>query len=128
MKRDMDLVRETLLAIEEGKTWFETGEITDEGFDVAEPELGTRRLLDHHLHIMRQAGLIEFDAATDGGVLVKGLTWDGHEFLDAVRDPEVWKRTKNGAATVGSWSIGLLKDMGAAYFKHVAKERLGLDL
>ncbi|MBB3903254.1 hypothetical protein GGR33_002756 [Methylobacterium brachythecii] len=29
---------------------------------------------------------------------------------------------------MGSWTFDLLKDMGKAYLKHVAKERLGLDL
>jgi hypothetical protein len=63
-----------------------------------------------------------------GDVHVSGLTWEGHDFLDAVRDPEVWKRTMDGAGKMGGWTFGLLKDLGAAYLKHVAKERLGIDL
>jgi Hypothetical protein (DUF2513) len=26
------------------------------------------------------------------------LTWQGHEFLETVRDPDVWERTKEGAS------------------------------
>jgi hypothetical protein len=39
----------------------------------------------------------------DGYVaLPKRLTWNGHEFLDAVRDDEVWRRTKEGARKAGN--------------------------
>jgi hypothetical protein len=56
------------------------------------------------------------------------LTWQGHEFLEAVRDPEVWRRTKEGAAKVGNFAISFLFDAAKAYAKHIAKERLGLEL
>ena len=51
-----------------------------------------------------------------------------YNFLDAVRDLEVWKRTKEGASKMGGWTFGLLKDLGTAYLKHKAKDLLGLDL
>jgi hypothetical protein len=82
---------------------------------------------------MEEAGLI--DAYHDGdreyGTFewnIRRLTWEGHEFLDAVRDPEIWRKTKAGAATTGGFTLGLLKDLATAYAKHVAKERLGLDM
>ena len=56
------------------------------------------------------------------------LTWEGHEFLDTVRDPEIWRKTKSGAATAGGYAFGFMKDLATAYAKHVAKERLGLEL
>ena len=56
------------------------------------------------------------------------LTWNGNEFLEAVRDPEVWRRTKEGAQRAGSASVEFIWEMAKAYGKHVIKERLGLDL
>lgn len=56
------------------------------------------------------------------------MTWNGHEFLDAVRDPEIWQKTKDGASKVGSASIEFLWEMAKAYAKHLAKERLGMIL
>lgn len=122
MKRDMDLIREIMLAVEDGVLTFgdETG-----GERFSSP----RDAVLGHLHLMQQAGLIEVESQLlDGEYDLRGLTWEGHDFLDAVRDPEVWKRTKDGATKMGGWTFGLLKDLGTAYLKHVAKERLGLDL
>ncbi len=56
------------------------------------------------------------------------LTWQGHEFLESVRDPEVWARTMAGAKKVGNWGLEFVVDLAKAYAKHVAKERLGVDI
>lgn len=122
MKRDMDLVRGMLLAIEDDVLRF--GEGTDNGGLDAPDDVA-----EAHLRLLEQAGLVEVMFRPQrGAVQVRGLTWEGHDFLDAVRDPEVWKRTKDGASKMGGWTFGLLKDLGTAYLKHIAKERLGLDL
>jgi len=122
MKRDMDLVREILLAIEDGTTAF--GDGTGEAH-LPFPEQDVME----HLRLMEQAGLIEvMSKPISGPIHLRGLTWEGHDFLDTVRDPEVWKRTKSGASKLGGLAFGAIKDMATAYAKHVAKERLGLDL
>ena len=54
------------------------------------------------------------------------LTWNGHEFLDAVRHPEVWRKAKDGASKIGSASVGILLEIAKAYVKQLAKEKLGL--
>ena len=55
------------------------------------------------------------------------ITWAGHEFLDTVRDPEIWRKTKNGADQLGSWTIKILADMASGYVRAKAQE-LGLPL
>lgn len=126
MKRDMDIVREILLAVEDGFQAFG-------GSKVAEIEgrfPWPAQIVHEHLHLMLEAGLLEKLGESRHAKLlhIRGLTWEGHDFLDTVRDPDVWKRTKEGASRMGGWTFGLLKDLGTAYLKHVAKERLGLDL
>lgn len=122
MKRDMDLVRAILLAVEEGH-----GDI-----DIQDGLPGTEasaQELEYHLNLAQQAGLLDVAGVTlGGGYHIQGLTWEGHDFLDTIRDPEVWKRTKEGATKVGGWSFGLLKDLATAYIKSEAKGRLGFDL
>ncbi|MNE98660.1 hypothetical protein D3C80_1972110 [compost metagenome] len=58
----------------------------------------------------------------------KRLTYKGHEFLDTVRDPEVWRRTKEGAEKAGVAGLAMLLELGKAYGKQLLKERLGLEL
>lgn len=130
MRRDADLVRELLLKLEAlpmspGSTVLLGGhdeELAIDGYSADE--------IDYHLSLIKEAGFIEgpkFDAS-DGRLTFRRLSWEGHEFVDAIRDPEAWKRTKAGASKVGGWTFGLLKQLGTAYFKQQAKDRLGLDL
>ena len=55
------------------------------------------------------------------------MSWAGHEFLDKVRDPEIWRQTKAGAAKVGSWSVKFLGELATGFIKAKAME-LGLPL
>ena len=118
----MDLVRTILLAVEGGQRELNASRGLA-GSD-ASPDA-----LEYHYRLLRQAGLIDVLATSLASTLhLHGLTWEGHDFLETIRDPEVWKRTKEGASKVGGWSFEFLKDMAIAYGKQVAKERLGLEL
>ena len=131
MQRDMDLIRELLLRLEKAHdrpftTWtipFDDEALAVEGY--------TPDQIGVHLELIVDAGLLKVEGrgfSADGWLIFQGVNWEGREFLETVRDPEVWKRTKEGASKMGGWTFSLLKDMGTAYLKHVAKERLGLDL
>lgn len=106
MKRDMDLVRKILLAVEEEKDDLEG--ITDfaiEDYSSAQ--------ISHHVVIMEQAGLIEAHIApTMDGVMyiVRRLTWEGHEFLDAARNESFWNQAKEKVVeTTGGLGFEALK-------------------
>ncbi len=109
MKRDMDLVRQLLLQIEQNGSPALSNVPSMEGFDNDD--------VVHHVTLLRQAGLVKaIDASSFDGVdyLQIEMTWQGHEFLDDVRDPEIWKKTKEGAGKVGSLSLGVLADIAKA--------------
>jgi hypothetical protein len=44
--------------------------------------------------------------ASAGQIVISKLTWNGHEFLDDIRDPEIWRKTKELAKSVPS--VGLV--------------------
>lgn len=124
MKLDKDLVREILLAVEASEEdplgWTELNLEGREALDVS-----------YHVMLLHEAGLlVGQDLSADEGLewLPKRLTYKGHEFLDTVRDGEVWELTKTGAEKVGSASLGLLFELGKAYGKQVLKDRLGIEL
>lgn len=106
MKRDMNLIRDMLLKLEEmpmkvGATYFiEAHDMQD---SLPEYDLET---IDYHMNLVEDAGFINTGGASSQmtGFPYRGLTWQGHEFLDDVRDPEVWRKTRervNGLASVG---------------------------
>ncbi len=55
------------------------------------------------------------------------LTYAGHEFLDTVRDNEIWRLTKEGAQKVGAHSVTFLFEVGKAILKQKAVEH-GISL
>lgn len=125
MKRDLSLIRDLLLAIEEADKPPSSVELC---YEKNEPDT---EVAIYHLRLMQDAGLVTCLSSNplSGDWYCEDLkmTWEGHDYIDAVRDPEVWKRTKTGAGAVGGMALGAVKDMATAYAKHIAKEKLGLE-
>ena len=89
VQRDMDLIRELLLRIEQdprtnGKEWVQ---VDWTGMNHSQEEIA------YHLGILVQADLIRANV-TGSMPMVSSLTWDGHEFLDNIKDVGVWRQVK----------------------------------
>jgi hypothetical protein len=109
MKRDMDLIREILLYAEKhckafcnSLDRFEYPAMTPtklpkkfQSFD--------REILNEHVLLAKERNLIEADFISDKW-RVRRLTWEGHEFIDNSRVPEVWNAAKEAA---GHLSFGV---------------------
>ncbi len=92
MKRDMDLVREILLKIEEQYVSTAIFNLKIEGYDL--------QTVAYHCKIMHEAGLLSHYCAQYGDnkiyvFQVGGLTWEGNEYLDKIRDDSVWRKTRD---------------------------------
>jgi hypothetical protein len=121
MRRNLDLVREILIWMEarpEGRNvnW----KIEIEGF--TDDEIG------YHAYLMNQAGLI---IAADATPLESAspkwipnmLTWQGHEFLAAVKDDTLWAKAKKDVIRP---AVGATFSVLLEWLKSEAKLRLGL--
>src|SRR5260370_17053075 len=102
MRRDLEIIRTLLLEIEAGKTLFETLSSQEAAFLHGSPhETRSQEVADKvrgHLDLLQQEGLIEIEHASLGhAFLVKGLTPQGHNLLDSIRDPEIWRKTRDHA-------------------------------
>jgi hypothetical protein len=53
---------------------------------------------------------------------VGALTWRGHEFLDTVRDGEIWRQTKETATKVGAASFQAIFAIATAAIKQKLTE------
>jgi hypothetical protein len=112
MKRDMDLVRAILMEVEKHSAGFAPSEMKIDGY--------TPDQIAYHAHIMGQAGLVNAIDVTHMGsagpeAMVSSLTWQGHEFLDAAREPTRWAQAKalvakSGAASMQVW-LEVLTDL-----------------
>jgi hypothetical protein len=129
MKRDMDLIRKLLLRIEAehlraGSALF---------LSVREPPL---RLpgddpdnVDYAMRLIADAGFLDLTKTQGADSYgLRGISWRGHEFLDSVRDPEIWRQTKEGASKAGAFTIELLTDLAKGFVKTQIKKATGVDL
>lgn len=115
MKRDMELIRDMLLWMEgQDDRLFIFNQFPVFNQD-SEATIG-------HIALLKSAGFL--DEPRKGFLRV---TWEGHEFIEKVRDPEIWSKTKDGASKIGSWGIKILGELASGYLKQKAGE-LGIPL
>ena len=117
MKRDDDLIRKILFGLEESDDWLHILPATS--LDASAEEHQERYLLD----LMGDQGFV-----AGVGESSFRMTSQGHDFLDAIRDDNIWNKTKVGAVQVGGMTIGMMKDLAVAYLKQEAAEKLGIVL
>jgi hypothetical protein len=110
MKRDMELIRKLLFFFDDKSTPEHVMVPPIDGYDDA--------TIKYHLVLMHDAGLLRCEPLKSSTsdrvieVIPFELTWDGHEFLDTVRNNSVWQRirdaiSKNGGALAFSVVKGL---------------------
>jgi hypothetical protein len=122
MKRDMELIRNILLAVEASPSaWVpsEVQELQMEGY--SEEEVG------YHALLIIEAGFARGQETTAHELSPRGfisrLSWEGHEFLDAARDDTRWKKAWGMIRqNAGSVTVDVLKQV----LTRLMKDALGM--
>jgi hypothetical protein len=129
MKRDMDVIRGLLLHIEampmrQGEPHFLEPDAKEFSGVSDSPDL-----IAYNLRLMADAGFFSLTHTQPaGGVGILGLSWHGHEFLDSVRDPEIWRKTKEGAEKAGGFTLDLLGSLAKGLIKTQIEKHTGVKL
>ncbi|ARA39375.1 DUF2513 domain-containing protein [Klebsiella pneumoniae] len=129
MKIDHEYLKGLLEAFEcSDKPETDIQKLHDLGFSYQTPEfLFHMRLLDDRNLIARtdgDSGFGFFESADDGGswaLLPLRLTANGHDFLEAIRNKEVWKALKTGFKDA---SIGTLVTVSKELFNRILAKQL----
>lgn len=92
MKRNMDLCRLILFKIEDEYKSTALSHLQIDGYDI--------EIIVYHCDLLFEAGLIKSYKPTYASdkiyfFSVGALTWEGHDFLDKIRENTMWNRTKN---------------------------------
>ena len=113
MMLDRDLAREILLAVEANDDdptgWIK---LEIEGYSPVQ--------VSYHVQLLDEAGYLEAHDLTTNDRYEwqpRRLTFQGHEFLDTVRDSETWRRTKTTAKDLSIGGIKFLLEIARAYGK-----------
>lgn len=123
MKLNHDCVRDLLLTVEES----DHNEILSLHFLLPKNKLQSYSEEDIFYTIQRlvEAGYINADTQTyfEGqDAIISSITWNGHQFLDNIRDKSIWEKTKEKASVVGGVSLPILSEIAKSYLA----EKLGL--
>lgn len=106
MKRNLDLIRQMLIDIESAQGFIPLEAFEYQGF--------TRNEIGYHLDLLNSHGFIDAELTKDWGSnyvrgMVKALTWEGADFLDNIRNSDVWEKTKDTIRTiVGTCAIQVI--------------------
>lgn len=121
VKRDMDLVRQILLACEASQELQTMVRLSLKGYK--------REVVSYHVELMHDAGLVTaMDASSSDGHDWRptGLTWAGHEFLDAARSDTVWEKAKSSVGAVGGVAFEVIKNVLVSYGTQQASRLMGM--
>lgn len=132
MKRDMDMIRDLLLQIEGGKTSFQIlpkshaahlGMSDEDAMDDA-----AAYKMERHIELLQEAELATFTRSSGGVWFDAKITWSGYEFLETVKDPEIWDQAKSGVARAGGAGLELLGQLAKGLVKTQIEKHTGVDI
>ena len=125
MQRDMELIRKILFAIEKEyvDVWLDYSDLKIEGYDF--------KTVGYHCSILYDAGLVyDYKGKYAENELyffgVGRLTWEGHDFLDKIRNETVWNKTKETITNKGlPLVIDVVKEVASAVTTAMVKSAIG---
>lgn len=120
MKRDLDLCLEILREIEESD--WSTRPIA-----LAAATESDKLKVEYHCKILADAGLLVGHEGEKHGrtTMFYRLSWQGHEFLDASRNPTHWEKAKD-VAHKSSGGFELIRSVLGTLASEAAKAIIGL--
>ena len=120
MKRDPELIRKILFYAEECPANKHIDGLKLDGYDEYTIAL--------HVELLIEAGMLDgevthFVSKDPPNVIIRRLTWYGHDVIDAIRDENVWKKIReNVIKPAASWTFGLIIE----YAKVEIRKHLGI--
>jgi len=108
MKRDWDIIRDILLKLEAKDEVVTLNDFSEE----------KAREYSYHVELLIEAKLLrgEMDSAIGLNISdfsIESLTWEGHDFLDAIKSDTVWVKIKSVLAKQGlGMTFEIVKKVG----------------
>lgn len=113
MKLNNDCVRDLLLYIEENSTINKPLNMVN----VSIKEYSNDEICYTSLKLVEASFINGKTFQADNNIfyafMVQDLTWEGHQFLDNIRDPKVWTETKSKLSKFMSTSLSVAADVAS---------------
>lgn len=134
MKLNYDCVREVMLCLE-AEPYIKLNEDGDVYFDFlslqnicAKIPHFTKEDVYYALFNLEQAGYINTSELDASDVVyefcVNYITYPGHEFLESIKEPSVWEKTKSVAAKAGATSLSIISQIASEIIVKLVSSQL----
>ena len=116
MKLDVDLIRDILF-------WCEENTPEKGAENTTKIEIGEYSNLEitTHFALLIEAGYIKANNTSGGSserYMIERLTFDGYQYLEAIKSNTLWKKYKEAAGKVGIEAVRFALPVLADYVKH----------
>jgi hypothetical protein len=125
MTRDMELIRKIISTIQAREDAAPQMGMKIEGYDDA--------IVMRHVEMLYNAGYIDgTQRGTAGGkplIVVRDLSWSGHDFAASIENEGVWATIKQklSPSELATMPLTIIKDVGMALLKSYAMHKLGIS-
>lgn len=115
----MELIRKILFTIEQKYVDVALYNLKIDGYDL--------KTVAYHCELLYEAGMIkyyngQFYDDELQNFTVGSLTWEGHDFLDKIRDESIWEKTKTVMKAKGlPFVIDVIKQVATAIITEMTK-------
>ena len=127
MKLNQDCVRDLLLFLEENLGLGSFINISSDFHEDALSNYSANDLIYTAQKLLEadyiDAKIMHFMGTNIPSVRISSITYQGHQFLDNIRDNSIWKSTKDKASKVASVSLPIIQQIASS----LVKSALGLS-
>ena len=111
MKLIHDCVRDVMLYVEENleyNRYLRTDKMQE---NISKYSLND---INYTCKKLDEAGYLTSEQYLGGEMVVKSMTYNGHLFLDNIRDDGIWKETKSKVSKIASASLPIIQQVAVA--------------
>ena len=127
MQRDMDLLRAILLFVESSVPAGKFVSCEIQNFAQEFPSLDSS-ILAEHVRLLEEVGYLKKVYWTHDGAHLSGLSMKGYDYLDSIRDDEIWSKVKEGADRAGGFTLEILGELARGLIKTQIKKYTGVEI
>jgi hypothetical protein len=134
MKRDLDLIRDIMLAISD----MEPVAIEVSPWQEIHIIGRSEESIEYHIKLIEERGFLRAEAVNFNSVdankkIAVRLRYDalsdaGHDFLDTIRDDNIWGQTKTKAKKAGVGALSFVWEIAKAVTKAEIRKQTGFDI
>ena len=121
MKRDLDLIREIMLVLEDKMEYGKNFQSTHLIEFMQDKTLSVEKLA-YHLGLLVESDFLKakeykYLRGEPTDYLINTITSQGQDFIDTIRQDTTWNKIKEKASSIGGFTLPLLVDIGTEYLK-----------